>query len=86
MPQGTHSPEGPWAPVGEEMNGWMHVETSPLVPYGNPLEQGSPLLPHSVFNNSNNNFGNAVYLLNAFLQGAQLVTSSLPEGGEEPRR
>lgn len=52
------------------MNGWMHVETSPLVPYRNPLEQRSPLLPNSVFNNSNNNFGNALYLLNNLSPGS----------------
>lgn len=54
----------------------MCLETSHLVPYENPLEQRSPLLPISAFNDSNNNFSNALYLLNAFLQGAQLVIPS----------
>lgn len=62
----------------------MCLEASHLDPYENTLEQCSLQLPVTVANNSKNNVGNALYLLNAFLQGAQLIFPSSPERREGP--
>ena len=64
----------------------MVLATSPLDPYENTLEHCSRLLPIAVVNNSNHNVSNALYLLNAFLQGARLIFASSPEGREGSRR
>lgn len=76
MPHRTHPPGGPWVPVVSEARAVDVFRTSHLVPCENSVERRSPRLPKSVFNNSNNNVGNALYLLNAFLRGAQLAIRS----------
>jgi hypothetical protein len=67
------------------MNDGKWLETPGLDAYSSSLELHTPLLSIGGVNNSNNNLDNALYLPNVFLQGAQLIFPSSPEGREGPR-